>query len=389
MSTPQLIPFPSVSAIGLDVGGANLKAAVVRVDFEEETLAREVSTPWATSMPFPLWRHPDRLMSAIEQLLAACPPEYAGAPWGVTMTGELADCFPDKATGVRAIVDAVSAAAGTRQVRFWSTQCQWMNDVAAKSDPVSVAASNWHGLACCLGSTFDQEGVRDAFGEYVGWTSALLVDVGSTTTDLIPFNRAGVLTNARTDLDRLCSGQLVYTGVRRTPLAAVSSEVPLRIGVVPVASELFATTLDVGLMTGMIPENATDCETADGRPATREFASDRIARMLCCDRTELSPDEIRSLAEHWLVAQKRQIVRALERQRKNGLAWPEVVVVSGEGAWLARQVVGDWYAAAGQRGLPTTISLAELISPEAASAACAWAMGRLILDRPEDKGWKM
>ena len=50
---------------------------------------------------------------------------------------------------------------------------------------------------------------------------ALLLDLGSTTCDIIPIAYAHPQPFGRTDTARLKSGELVYCGVRRTPLCAV------------------------------------------------------------------------------------------------------------------------------------------------------------------------
>ncbi len=52
-----------------------------------------------------------------------------------------------------------------------------------------------------------------------------------------------------------CTVELVYSGVRRTPLCAVAPAVPFRGGWCPLAAELFATTLDVRLLCGAIPSS--------------------------------------------------------------------------------------------------------------------------------------
>ena len=308
--------------------------------------------------------------------------------WGVTMTGELADCFPDKATGVREIVASVMSAAKESLDReigvwFWTTDGCWLTAAEVDHDPIRAAAANWQALTTWAARRFAGDGAE--------WTTGLLIDVGSTTTDLIPFDRTGVRTAARTDLDRLRAGQLVYTGVRRTPLCAVATAVPFRGAMVPVAAELFATTLDAGLLTGRIAEDAASCETADGRPATVAAALDRVARMLCCDRTEITPDEVRTLAEFWVAEQRRQIVRALERQRIAGRARPELIVLCGEGAWLGQLAVTEWWRGRDEeqgretvvsvrRDGPQVVSLSTMIPPACAEAACAWAVARLAAE---------
>jgi (4-(4-[2-(gamma-L-glutamylamino)ethyl]phenoxymethyl)furan-2-yl)methanamine synthase len=77
---------------GLDVGGAHLKAAQVAPP------GRVVA---AAQVPCALWQGLDRLGLALAQAAGRLAPVGRLA---VTMTGELADLFPDRATGVRLIV---------------------------------------------------------------------------------------------------------------------------------------------------------------------------------------------------------------------------------------------------------------------------------------------
>ena len=76
--------------LGLDIGGANLKAAT--------------ADKRAVSVPFPLWKQPEKLPAALGELVAQFGEVHEFA---VTMTGELCDCFETKQQGVTAIVNAV------------------------------------------------------------------------------------------------------------------------------------------------------------------------------------------------------------------------------------------------------------------------------------------
>jgi probable H4MPT-linked C1 transfer pathway protein len=247
------------SILGLDIGGANLKAAT--------------ADKRAISVPFPLWKQPDKLPTALAELVAEFPDAKELA---VTMTGELCDCFETKRDGVNAIIAAVRFASAARPIHVWSTDGVFLDSEEAKRTHMKVAAANWHALATFAGS-------------YVPEGRAILVDVGSTTTDIIPILDGKPVPVGKTDYDRLFSGELVYTGARRTPVCAVL------LGIV--ASELFATTLDAYLILGMIPEGPDDRDTADGRPATRQCASARLARMYCADVEMVPEDNIRTLAE--------------------------------------------------------------------------------------------
>ena len=108
------------SALGLDVGGANLKAAH--------------SGGVARSRPFALWENPADLPDALRDLLRDWPPYDVLA---VTMTGELCDCFATKREGVRAILDAVSAVAGSTPLRVWLVNGRLADLAAARADPLA------------------------------------------------------------------------------------------------------------------------------------------------------------------------------------------------------------------------------------------------------------
>ena len=54
----------------------------------------------------------------------------------------------------------------------------------------------------------------------------LLIDVGSTTSDLVAFADKQVLATDFTDHQRLVGQSMVYTGVVRTPLKALTDKAP-------------------------------------------------------------------------------------------------------------------------------------------------------------------
>ncbi len=228
-----------MTVLGLDIGGANLKAADGR--------------GWARSVPFALWREPSVLSSALRKLVVLAPNFDRIA---VTMTAELCDCFRSKAEGVRHILGAVvEVFLPEHDVRVYLVDGRLGPIESALERPELAAASNWHVLA------------RFA-GRYTEGRPGMLVDIGSTTTDIVPLAAGEVASTARTDTERLVAGELVYTGVGRTPVCAVVDRLPYLGRQSPVAAELFATTADAYLLLDEIPEQADAAWTADGRPLT-------------------------------------------------------------------------------------------------------------------------
>lgn len=344
--------------IGLDIGGANLKAA------HSDGPCRSAS--------FPVWREPARLAEALRELIADWLPCQGLA---VTMTAELADCFATKAEGVDAILSAVTEVADGLPVAVWQTAGEFVDVDVAREFPLLTAAANWHALATFVGRVAPAG-------------SALLIDIGSTTTDIIPIVDGLPNPTGRTDGERLISGELVYSGVRRTPLCAIAQTVPTTEGRSRVAAELFATTLDVYLLSGDLLESPEDCDTANGQPATIDCSHDRLARLLCRDRTELSLDEAHGVASYLADEQQRQIVDAIDRVLGTLEGPPAAVILSGSGSFLADRL------AAGHTRLKTAShhGLADLFSAEAATAACAFALARLAVEQnvflPVDDSWQ-
>src|SRR3954464_8490240 len=163
---------------------------------------------------------------------------------------------------------------------------------------------------------------------------ALVVDVGGTTVDLIPIAGGDVVVRGRTDLARLLTGELVYTGVLRTNLATIAGHVPGRGAWCPVASELFAISADIHLILGNIAADAYSCPTPDGRPATIEHARERVARLVCADTEQLSAAEIDRIAAHLHDEQVRRVENAA-RDASAELTGVAPVVPLGSGAFLA------------------------------------------------------
>jgi (4-(4-[2-(gamma-L-glutamylamino)ethyl]phenoxymethyl)furan-2-yl)methanamine synthase len=320
-----------MDVLGLDVGGANLKAAHTRGG--------------ARLRPFALWKDPAGLAGALRDLLRGWPPFDLLA---VTMTGELCDCFESKRQGVNAILDAVESAAGGVPVRVWRTDGGFADVAAARAAPLRVAAANWLALATWA-------------GRHARSGPAILLDVGSTTTDVVPLLDGRPVPLGRTDPGRLLARELVYLGVRRTPVCAVLGGEG--------AAELFATTLDVFLVLGETAEDPADTNTADGRPATRAAAHARLARMLCADLETSTDEERLALAERVRDSLVNLLGSAVGAVAGRLPAPPRTFLLAGSGEFLARRALTQWRSYSPSR----VISVAELLGPEVSQAACAYA----------------
>lgn len=299
-----------MSCLGLDIGGANLKAANL--------------DGWTNSVPFALWRDPGGLARALRDLIATAPPAEQLA---VTMTGELCDCFPTKADGVRHILAAVSAAARGGDVAVYLSDGRFVTLREAEALPELAAASNWRALAEFVSRDF------------AGGKSAILIDIGSTTTDIIPIVSGHVAAIGRNDTERLVNSELVYTGVGRTPVCAVVKCLPYRDRLCPVAAELFSTTADAYLVLGKIAEDHSATWTADGRPLVLACARQRLARQIGGDAGDFTEEEFLRMAKSIFAAQKMEIGQALRAVVHRMAETPEVCVTCGSGEFLANEII--------------------------------------------------
>jgi len=313
-----------MAILGMDIGGANLKAATLE--------------PRAVSVPFALWKHPEKLPAALGELVARFPEADELA---IAMTGELCDCYETKREGVNAILDAVESVG--KPARVWSTNGRFVSIAEARANHLDVAAANWHALAMLA-------------GRFTPHGAALLVDTGSTTTDIIPLIDGMPAAAGRTDWQRLLSGELVYRGVGRTAIHAVLNE--------GVCAELFATTQDAFVVLGLMPEDATNCDTADGRPLTRDKSLARLARMLGGDVETHSEAELTSFAERINQQLLEDIGRSVRKHK------PDMVIASGAGEFLVRLVLA-------REGVPRLLSLDTALGPTISACAPAYALAAL------------
>ncbi|OYT54853.1 MAG: hypothetical protein B6U72_01200 [Candidatus Altiarchaeales archaeon ex4484_2] len=251
--------------LGLDIGGANIKTAFSGVDGLIQG-----------SCYFPIWERKHELRPFLGRVVEEFKPERVA----LTMTAELSDAFSNKREGVNFIVDSLEGCFNGR-ILVSSTDGVFVSPKEAREEYMKVASANWVAISQYAAKRYD---------------SGVLVDVGSTTTDIIPFSEGLIVPEGRTDLERLQSGELLYTGALRTNLATIADSVPVRGVETGVSSEFFALTADVYRVLGDIQEEDYVCDTPDERGKSTKECMARIARVVCADTLMLDDEEIRDIA---------------------------------------------------------------------------------------------
>ena len=274
-----------MSTLGWDIGGVNTKVA--RVAGGAVFAVR--------SSAFELQHDPGALVRVLRDL-AAETGAGDGHTHAVTMTAELSQMFRTKRDGVQFVLDAVVAAFPGAPISVYAVDGRFLTVADACREPLLVAAANWTATARIAAQFLPD---------------ALLIDIGTTSTDIIPIVDANVAAQGWTDPDRLASGELVYTGAVRTPVEALAAFVPLEGRDVGLSAEGFALSGDVHVWRGDLEPAHYSAPTPDRRPPTREFAGERLARAICADREMVDVSGVTAIADALAAAQVDRIAAAI------------------------------------------------------------------------------
>ena len=307
---PPAATDPPTALLGWDVGGAHLKAALIGADGELARIEQIVS---------PLWMGLNHLHSACQELLDRLP--RVRFRHVVTMTGEMADFFPDRATGVAQIIAFLEALLVTQRresLLLYAGASGLLEPEAACRLPDAVASANWMATAqaCALPCP-----------------DALLVDIGSTTTDLIGLQGGRVAALGSSDASRLDHGELAYLGIVRTPLLALADRAPVLGSWRPTIREYYATTSDVFRVLGELDESVDLQATADNGPKSFEGSARRLLRQIGEDLSPRTQGVAVDLARWYRERFLQEIVIALHQRLSRADLTPGApVIAAGIGA---------------------------------------------------------
>ena len=324
------------STIGWDLGGVHVKASLIR----------NGQVQAAVQAPCPLWQG----IKALDETLKILPDwTREEGRHAVTMTGELTDCFADRAEGVAAL-SGWAAERLSGPVRIFAGRAGFVAPEEAAAHAFEIASANWYATAALVGRLAP---------------NALLVDIGSTTADLIPIIGGRPAATGYSDAERLETGELVYTGVVRTPLIGLSDHAPFKGRRTRLMTETFAHAGDVYRILGDLPTEADQQGTGDRKGKSVAESETRLARIVGRDRGEGDAHAWAALARHFAEAQ----LRLLHDAAAALLSRPDLpasapLVTCGAGAFVGERLA--------TRLGRTRMGLADLLVPMAAEAASTW-----------------
>jgi probable H4MPT-linked C1 transfer pathway protein len=345
---------PSAGIVGWDLGGAHLKLAMLNAGGGVERVAQ-----FAT----PLWQGLERLEGLLHDLAQRLPlAEYEHV---LTMTGELVDLFEDRAQGVAVLAEIAAAALPPGRLHLYGGPEGFVAPHEARAHCRFVASANWYATAAWLAGQLPY---------------GVLVDVGSTTSDVLAFADGAVQHRGYSDRERLASEELVYQGVVRTPLMAVVQRVPFFGEWLRLANEHFATMADVYRILGWLPEHADLHPSADGRAKDVTASMRRLARMLGADLADGDAHAWHGVAAY--IADRQLDTLALTCQRQLSRLCREDVPLVGAGS--GRFLVARLARRLDRRYTDVEGLLGSARQGDIAAADCAPAVAVARLARMED-----
>lgn len=298
--------------IGWDIGGAHLKIASVsdtgKINFIEQHAT-------------PLWKGFDKLSEVLPEVVKRIP--RGELLHAVTMTAELVDIFENRQLGINALTDLCKEHLSGK-INLYASEKGFIMPDSADKESANIASANWHASALITASIVD---------------SGLFIDIGSTTTDIIPFREKKLINSGFDDQSRMRCDELVYTGVIRTPLMSLTQKVPFAGEWQTIAAEHFSTTADVYRILGLLNENDDLMDSADGTAKNIDNSIKRLARMVGKDVSiSYSPDIWYKLAEYFAEIQLQLLTNAVLRVMSRTPDKNIKIIGAGAGRFLVRNI---------------------------------------------------
>jgi probable H4MPT-linked C1 transfer pathway protein len=297
--------------IGWDVGGVHLKAA--RAENGHIVDAMAVASPLRTGL------------EPLERAFAEAKARMGVARRHVvTMTGELADTFSSHAEGVERLSGLAARELVGATVLLYAGPAGFISPDDVRGHVADIASANWHASASVVAR---RQG------------AALFVDMGSTTTDLVPVMGGSVAARGYADGERLAVGELVYTGLLRSFLMAVADRAPFAGNWTPLINENFANMADVHRIFGTLADGIDLLATADGRDKTADSSRARLARIVGRDASDADEATWTALARWFAEAQIRSVAdAAMLVLSREGFPAGAPIVGAGIGETVLREV---------------------------------------------------
>jgi probable H4MPT-linked C1 transfer pathway protein len=270
--------------LGVDIGGAHIK--IVGLDQFQNICLIKYRKCY-------LWKNQKKLKQEITFINSLSSNKNIFC--GVTMTAELCDIFPDRLTGAKKILNEC------KRIKFKTFLYSRSDKVFEKlqsNNFSNIMSMNWHSIGKYLTSFVK---------------NALIIDFGSTTTDFICIKNGKIMNKAFNDFQRLSNGEILYTGLMRTPLFAIKRNVKYKSKNISIIPENFSNTSDIYRINKQIKKEFDIDDETDFSDKNVIGSYKRIARSFGMDYHSKDKLFIKKLSENIMNEQLNMISENTEK----------------------------------------------------------------------------
>ena len=284
--------------LGVDIGGANLKIVGLDKNKQINLVSQEKCEIWKGLSDF------DKKIIKVNKLISN------KTVIGITMTAEMCDYFKKRKKGVKKIIKHIRKGLN-KNVYFWEN----LNNKSFSMDPSykNVASMNWL-----------------ATGKFISKkiSNSIVIDLGSTTTDLVFIRKNQIINKGFTDLKRLILSELIYTGFTRTPLFGITDKLKFNKKNYSLLPENFANISDVYRVLKKTSSKIDLFDTMDGRSKSFSNSLRRVARNFGFDYKNKKKKLILSLCEEIEKIQFSKITASIKQNlRRHKMSKKEVSLI--------------------------------------------------------------
>lgn len=272
-----------IKFLGVDIGGAHLK--LVGTNIKKKVI-------FVSYLKCPIWEDINNLRLHLTSLKAKIDINYVICC--ITMTAELCDCFENRNSGVKKIF-SICKESGLNFFFFSNSFCAPTKKLCTSS----VSSMNWLAPAVFL-----KEKIKNA----------ILIDFGSTTTDITIIQNYHLSNLGYTDFDRLKNSELVYTGIVRTPIFSISKSLLIEGMKLTIIPEQFSNMADIYRIRDSLPKNVDLFSTMDKKDKSKISSLKRVSRNFGFDYTKSCKKLLIAISKKLIDIQLNLIFSCVENQ---------------------------------------------------------------------------
>ena len=251
--------------IGWDIGGAHLKSCVI--SGQKILCSVDICELWKTKEAGYII---DKIVKKYTQ---------QGVVYNlITMSGEMCDIFDNREQGVKKILNYFKKFVNT----YVYTQTSGVVNIKENKKSQDIASVNWHVIA-----KFMSQKLKDA----------IVIDLGSTTTDFILIKNSEIVNKRVDDFSGLSSRELLYVGCLRTPPYIFGQSLQIDKKNIQMIPENFSSLADVYRIIKKLPKKFYYCSTCDGKDKDIKSCMVRFARNFGFDYKKIHHNFLISAAE--------------------------------------------------------------------------------------------